>query len=62
MAKKHCRCLKEIDQTGIPVTLNWKKDNIHRTHCGGICTILAIFSLLTFVVGTFSEFLTFSQF
>ena len=51
--KKSFRWLKAIDQTGHPVTLNWKKENVHRTHAGGICTIISALFVGTFTLGLF---------
>ena len=62
MAKgKNCKWLKDVDQTGIPVTLNWQKENVHNTRCGGIVSIFGSILVLSFVIGSVQQFLTFSQ-
>ena len=53
--KKSCRWLKAIDQTGHPVSLNWKKEDVHRTHVGGICTIILVLFVGTFTFGLFAQ-------
>ena len=52
--KKSFRWLKAIDQTGHPVTLNWKKENVHRTHVGGIFTIISVLLIGIFTYGLFA--------
>ncbi len=54
--KKTCRWLKAIDQTGYPVTLNWKKESVHRTHLGGIFSIISILIIGAFTIGLFFQY------
>lgn len=54
--------MKSIDQVGVPVTLNWLGDPEHKTRCGGICSIIGIFLVTTFVIGSFITYFSFSEF
>jgi hypothetical protein len=60
--KGYCKCLKSIDQTGVPVTLNWQGENTHSTRCGGLVSILGIWLVLAFIVGSLVTFTSFNQF
>lgn len=53
---KSCRWLKTIDQTGYSVTLNWKKDKVHRTHAGGICTMISVIFVGVFTIELFANY------
>ena len=59
---KSCRWLKVVDQTGYPVSLNWKKEKVHRTHLGGICSILTTIFVGLFMIGLFSQYFRFNQY
>jgi hypothetical protein len=54
--------LKSIDQTGVPVTLNWQGENVHSTRCGGLVSILGLWLVFVFIVGSLITFATFNQF
>lgn len=58
---KNCSFLKAIDKTGVPITLNWKHDNVHRTRCGGVFSIVGFILVGSFVFGTIFTFFQFTE-
>lgn len=58
----NCRWLKDVDQTGVPVTLNWKGSDTHTSHFGGILSLLGIFIVGLFTLGTFYTFFKFDSY
>jgi hypothetical protein len=56
-----CKCLKSIDQTGVPVTLNWQGKNTHETRMGGLVSILGLLLVVSFILGSIIAYSTFSQ-
>ena len=59
---KRCNCLKAVDQTGVPVTLNWLGDSTHKTRVGGVLTIIGMFLVGSFVLGSIYTYLEFEDF
>ena len=45
----------------MPVTLNWKNDNEHRTRCGGAISILGLILVGSFIVGTCLTYFQYDQ-
>lgn len=62
MSEKRCTCLRDRDQTGVPVTLNWQGDNTHGTKMGGILSMLASVLVVFFIIGSLYSYLNYSQF
>jgi hypothetical protein len=58
--KGYCKFLKAVDQTGVPVTLNWQGENTHTTRCGGLVSILGLWLVFAFIVGSLVTFSTFN--
>ncbi len=54
--------LKALDQTGYPVTLNWKKENVYKTHLGGICSILQVLLIGLFTAGLITQWAHFDTY
>lgn len=61
MSEKKCRCLKGVDMTGVPVTLNWQGDNSHGTRLGGLASIVGLFLVSGFILGAILTYWTFDQ-
>lgn len=60
--ERYCKCLKSIDQTGVPITLNWNGDNTHGTRVGGLVSILGLWLVFVFIVGSLVTYSTFNNF
>ena len=50
-----------MDQTGVPVTLNWLGDSEHKTRCGGCISIIGLIFVTMFLIGSFSMYFSFNQ-
>ena len=55
-AKRCCSFLKSIDQTGVPVTLNWLGDSTHKTRIGGAVSIIGMCLIGSFIFGSIYTF------
>jgi hypothetical protein len=51
MPEKGCNCLKKIDMTGVPVSLNWQGNNEHTTRVGGFFSMIGCILVLIFTYG-----------
>jgi hypothetical protein len=61
MSVKKCKCLKDLDMTGVPVTLNWQGENSHGTRAGGFVTVIGLLMVGTFILGSFLTYIKFQQ-
>jgi hypothetical protein len=52
--------LKGIDQTGVPVTLNWQGESVHGTRIGGLVSILGLWLVFVFIAGSLITFANFN--
>ncbi len=54
--------MKSIDQTGVPVTLNWRGENVHSTRVGGLVSILGLWLVFIFIIGSLITYANFNDF
>lgn len=59
--KKRCEWLKSIDQIGVPVSMQYQGDATKSSRFGGLVSIVGIVFVATFLFGTISMYVAFSN-
>jgi len=59
--KKRCNWLKGLDQIGVPASMHYDGDSTKSTRIGGLVSIVGLALVLSFVFGTISMYIAFSN-